>query len=75
MAKASKPSFNVADDPWIQVTMRDGTFREVSLRFVLKNSQDVASIGGDIPQQAVAIVRAPRTCGDDPFVASANMAA
>lgn len=57
MAKASKPSFNVADDPWIQVTMRDGTFREVSLRFVLKNSQDVASIGGDIPQQAVAIVR------------------
>ena len=37
--------------------MRDGTFREVSLRFVLKNSQDVASIGGDIPQQAVAIVR------------------
>lgn len=57
MAKASKPSFNVADDPWIQVTMRDGTFREVSLRFVLKNSQDVASIGGDIPQQAVSIVR------------------
>lgn len=57
MAKASKPSFNVADDPWIQVTMRDGTFREVSLRFVLKNSQDVASIGGDIPQQVVAIVR------------------
>lgn len=57
MAKASKPSFNVADDPWIQVTMRDGTFQEVSLRFALKNSQDVASIGGDIPQQAIAIVR------------------
>lgn len=57
MTKANEPSFNVADGPWIQVTMRDGTFQEVSLRFALKNSQDIASIGGDIPQQAIAIVR------------------
>lgn len=51
------PHFNLIDEPWIPVSMTDGSFDEASLRTLFRAASRIRSIGGDIPQQEPVILR------------------
>lgn len=57
MTESEAPRFNLIDEPWIPVSMVDGTFGEVSLRELFKKTASIRAIAGDIPQQAAPILR------------------
>lgn len=50
-------SFNLCDQPWIQVRDRHGTTREVSIKEAFQQARDIEAIGGELPTQAVAVLR------------------
>ncbi|NEW51648.1 type I-E CRISPR-associated protein Cse1/CasA [Nocardia cyriacigeorgica] len=50
-------SFDLLEEPWIAVTNQYGTTREVSLREVFRESESIASVAGEVPTQAFAILR------------------
>ena len=50
-------SFSLADDPWIPVIMTDGSPEELSLRDVFRKASDIRELTGDIPQQAIPMLR------------------
>lgn len=50
-------SFNLCDQPWIQVRDRGGTTREVSIIDAFHQAPDIEAIGGELPTQAVAVLR------------------
>lgn len=53
----SKGAFCLVNDPWILVSRTDGSSDEVSLRDLLLDAGTIRSIDGDIPQQALPILR------------------
>ena len=50
-------TFNLVDDPWILVTMLDGTEQELSLREVCHQLDNIRAISGESPAQAYAVLR------------------
>ncbi|WIK64367.1 type I-E CRISPR-associated protein Cse1/CasA [Gleimia hominis] len=50
-------SFNLVDEPWIPVRMRDGTNKILSLRDTFANSGQITRIQGDSPTQNYAVLR------------------
>ena len=57
MMESEAPHFNLIDEPWIPVSMTDGSFGEVSLRELFKKTASIRTIAGDIPQQSAPILR------------------
>lgn len=51
------PSFDLRCDPWIPVTCIDGSYEELSLRELIERAPELRNIGGDLPQQALPILR------------------
>lgn len=49
--------FDLRDQPWICVVMRDGTTDTMSLRQTFARSGDILTISGEMPTQDVAIIR------------------
>ncbi len=49
--------FNLLDEPWIVVLLKDGTEAEMSILGVLETAQDILEIGGELPTQSFAILR------------------
>jgi CRISPR system Cascade subunit CasA len=47
------PSFDLTNQPWIPVLMRDGTGRELSLLETIESASDIASISGNPLESAV----------------------
>lgn len=50
-------NFSLLDDGWIPVSYVDGHPDEVSLRRLFEDARKIKEIRGDIPQQAIAILR------------------
>lgn len=57
MVVSEEPHFNLIDEPWIPVSMMDGSIGEVSLRTLFRTAPRIRAIGGDIPQQEPVILR------------------
>ena len=57
MMESEAPHFNLIDEPWIPVSMTDGSFGEVSLRELFKKATSIRTVAGDIPQQVAPILR------------------
>ena len=55
--ESEAPHFNLIDEPWIPVSMTDGSFGEVSLRELFKKATSIRTVAGDIPQQSAPILR------------------
>lgn len=53
----AETGFNLLDEPWIPVLGIDGAEREVSMMELFEEAQDLATIGGEVPTQAFAIIR------------------
>lgn len=51
------PSFDLTDQPWIEVLGRDGSQREMSLRQIFAQADQVRRIAGELPTQEFALVR------------------
>lgn len=51
------PEFNLIDDPWIQTQRLDGTETLVSLSGLLRNAPEYSRLTGDLPTQALPILR------------------
>ncbi|GAB3308480.1 type I-E CRISPR-associated protein Cse1/CasA [Epidermidibacterium keratini] len=50
-------TFNLIDEPWIQVRKLDGAFETVSIRTALDSAHSIRGINGDSPTQDVALFR------------------
>lgn len=50
-------TFNLCDEPWIQVRDVSGSTRDVSIRGALGEPESITAIAGEMPTQAVAILR------------------
>lgn len=50
-------NFSLLDDRWIPVSYVDGHPDEVSLRQLFEDAQKIKGIRGDIPQQAMTMLR------------------
>ncbi len=50
-------SFNLCDEPWIQVRYTTGGLGAVSLRQAFTDADSIASIAGELPTQDVALLR------------------
>lgn len=50
-------SFDLRDEPWIQVRRRQGSEDLLSLRQVLAQSSSLSAITGELPTQSVAVLR------------------
>ncbi|GGU12590.1 type I-E CRISPR-associated protein Cse1/CasA [Streptomyces lateritius] len=50
-------SFDLTEQPWIEVLRRDGTQDELSLREVFAQADGVRRIAGDLPTQEFALLR------------------
>lgn len=50
-------SFNLCEQPWIEVRDTEGSVRLVSLREVFSRADSIAAIAGELPTQAAAILR------------------
>jgi CRISPR system Cascade subunit CasA len=50
-------TFNLCDEPWIQVRDVSGRVRDVSIREALGDPQSITAIAGEMPTQSVAILR------------------
>ena len=50
--------FNLVDEPWIQVRWLDGKVSCESLTSVFAHAREIQEIGGELPTQAFAILRA-----------------
>lgn len=50
-------TFNLCDEPWIEVRYASGDTRLVSLHTAFSEADQIATIGGELPTQAVAILR------------------
>lgn len=48
-------SFNLIDDPWIEVALHNGEQKELGLADVFKSAESIHSIVGDLPTVSVAI--------------------
>ncbi|WP_378741359.1 type I-E CRISPR-associated protein Cse1/CasA [Nocardia brasiliensis] len=57
MNKYDKYRFSLLDEPWIVALGRDGRERELSILELLKQAQDLTTIGGEVPTQGFAITR------------------
>ena len=57
MTASTDLRFNLIDEPWIPVSMMDGSVDEVPLRALFRIAPQIKSIGGDIPQQEPVILR------------------
>ena len=57
MTESEAPRFNLIDEPWVPVSMVDGSFGEVSLRELFKKATSIRTVAGDIPQQTAPILR------------------
>lgn len=53
----SGPSFNLVDEPWISVRLRNGPAELVSLRGLFHRSDEIRRISGDLPTQDFAVLR------------------
>lgn len=53
----SAESFNLLDEPWIDVRQRDGSSAQMSLLDVFVQAHDIRSITGEVATQSVAILR------------------
>lgn len=51
------PSYNLLNEPWIKVVDRTGKNREVSLRDLFAQAEDLERIAGESPTQDFAILR------------------
>jgi CRISPR system Cascade subunit CasA len=51
------PHFNLIDDPWILAQRHDGTTETFSLTGLLNEARHLARIAGDLPTQALPILR------------------
>ena len=49
--------FNLLDEPWIRVRLRDNTVQEVSLTEALVSAQDYVDLAGEMPTQNAAVLR------------------
>lgn len=49
--------FSLADDSWVPVVMTDGSPEELSLRDLFRKAPDIRELTGDIPQQALPLLR------------------
>ena len=50
-------TFNLIDEPWIDVVLLDGSPAELSLRDVLLRAREVRELAGEVPQMAIALLR------------------
>ncbi|WP_007023151.1 type I-E CRISPR-associated protein Cse1/CasA [Saccharomonospora iraqiensis] len=57
MSATDQTSFDLVDQPWIPVRMRDGATTELSLAEVFTRAHEVATLSGDLPTQDLALVR------------------
>ncbi|WP_019806823.1 type I-E CRISPR-associated protein Cse1/CasA [Saccharomonospora halophila] len=57
MSSTDQASFDLVDQPWIPVRMRDGATTELSLVEVVTRAHEVATLSGDLPTQDLALVR------------------
>lgn len=67
------PGFNLLDEPWIPVTLTDGTAREISLQELFPCAPRIQTITGELPQMSFVIVRLAlailyRAYSDDPDI-------
>jgi CRISPR system Cascade subunit CasA len=49
--------YNLLDEPWIEVTMADGSMEKMGIIDVFKNAHNIRCISGDSSSQDVAIMR------------------
>jgi CRISPR system Cascade subunit CasA len=50
-------TFNLCNDPWIQVRDHSGGLNELSLRSAFHDAGSIAAIAGELPTQSVAVLR------------------
>ncbi|WOC11281.1 type I-E CRISPR-associated protein Cse1/CasA [Gordonia sp. MP11Mi] len=53
----SAPTFNLVDEPWISVRLRNGESETISLRGVFHRAAEIKRIAGDLPTQDFAVLR------------------
>ncbi|MFB9777947.1 type I-E CRISPR-associated protein Cse1/CasA [Brevibacterium otitidis] len=53
----ARPTFNLVDEPWIRVRLRDGSSAVMSLRTVYTRAGDIAVLDGESPTQDTAVFR------------------
>lgn len=53
----NRASFNLIDEPWIQVLLHDGTVTELSLRAIFERAEEVREVVGEVPTQVFAVNR------------------
>lgn len=52
-----RPTFNLIDEPWIEVLGTDGAVQELSIRQVLTAAPTTRRIAGELPTQDAAVLR------------------
>ena len=53
----SIPQFNLLDEPWIPVSLLDGSTAEVSLRDLFSRAHEIRAISGEVPLEYIVILR------------------
>lgn len=51
------PQFNLLDEPWIPVSLLDGSTAEVSLRDLFSRAHEIRAISGEVPLEYIVILR------------------
>jgi CRISPR system Cascade subunit CasA len=57
MSESHAPSFDLTEEPWIEVLDADGRRQEVSIIGLFRRAEDLREIVGEIPTQGFAILR------------------
>ena len=57
MDPTTSPTYNLLDEPWIQVVTEDGATAEVSLTDVLKNAGRYRALASDLATMNFAVLR------------------
>lgn len=51
------PSFDLIDEPWVRVRLKDGHVDELSLSQVFRRAHEIRALAGELPTQDAAVLR------------------
>lgn len=55
--ESNKVGFNIIVEPWIPVTLMDGTYSEISLKDFFQKAHEINSLAGEMPTQDASTLR------------------
>ncbi|MGO3795986.1 MAG: type I-E CRISPR-associated protein Cse1/CasA [Pauljensenia sp.] len=53
----SEPDYNLLDEPWIPVLLKDGTVESVGIRRTFERSEEIIDLACELPTQNAAVLR------------------